>query len=75
MATPKDHAVQVRRATERKNAVSPGGVRLAYSTSTGDVRTLRVDHEHVMSEVYADLPGGVTIGYCDCGEYMRIEGV
>ncbi len=53
---------------------------MVYSTMSG-VETSDVCPEveewgeHVMSEIEADLAGGVTIGYCVCGEYMRNEGI
>jgi hypothetical protein len=73
-ATPKTHAVQVRRAAEARTAVVADVRRLAFTSETGVVRPQRPHTEHVMSEVEADLAGGVTIGYCECGEYMRFEG-
>lgn len=50
-----------------------GGNRLAYSTHTGErplVPAREIAHEHVMTEVYADLPGDRTVGSCFCGEPM-----
>ena len=73
-ATPKTHAQQVRRAAEARKAVVTDVRRLAYTSETGVVRPQRAHTEHVMSVVDADLAGGVTVGYCECGEYMRFEG-
>ena len=76
-ATPKTHAVQVRKAAEAKKAFTPRVTRLAYSTSTGDApRTPEVcpeiakGHEHGIFESVADLPGDRSIGYCICGAYV-----
>jgi hypothetical protein len=71
-ASPATFAAQVAKA--RKANVPPfGGDRRAYTSETGMVRTewvTRYDHEHVMSEFVADLPGDRSIGYCECGEYL-----
>jgi hypothetical protein len=67
--TPKTHAQQVRKAAERKVAVTPDVRRLAFTSETGVVRKERV-HEHTMETIMADLPGDRTVGYCSCGEYM-----
>jgi hypothetical protein len=68
-ATPKTHAVQVRRAAEARTAVTPDARRLAYTSNTGD-QPRRACCEHVMTHIYADLPGDRTVGSCYCGEYM-----
>lgn len=67
--TPKTHAVQVRNAAARKAAVVKDERRLAFTSETGVVRTVK-PHEHVMDVVEADLAGDRSIGYCHCGEYM-----
>ena len=68
--TPKTHAQQVRKAAERKSAVTRDVRRLAYTSETGVVRPVRECREHVMDEIMADLPGDRTIGWCRCGKYM-----
>lgn len=68
--TPKTHAQQVRNAAARKSAVTKDVRRLAFTSETGVVRPERKCHEHIMTQVLADLAGDRTIGWCDCGHYM-----
>lgn len=68
-ATPKTHAVQVRRAAEHRAAVVRDVRRLAFTSETGVTRTPR-EHEHEFTTIEADLANDRTIGWCWCGKYM-----
>ena len=68
-APTKTPGVHVLSSPWRRTAVTPDARRLAYTSNTGD-QPRRACCEHVMTHIYADLPGDRTVGSCYCGEYM-----